>query len=116
MKMLPRLLTSFFVLITISFCNAATTFTLNSLGNFGSGASPYRGDGSIQPGDSLGINPITGNNIIISAPNINFYQPGESTYDARGVNSCTNGFDMRGITYDPTSGNVIFCDTHSGSG
>src|ERR1051325_11987577 len=23
---------------------------------------------------------------------------------------------MRGVTYDPTSGNVIFCDTHSGSG
>jgi hypothetical protein len=91
-----------------------TTFTLNPLTTFG--GTPFRGDGSIQPGDSMGMSPLTGNNIVVSAPGINFFQPGESAYDLRTGGSCTNGFNMRGLTHDPTSGNLIFCDTHSGSG
>ncbi|HEU0040552.1 MAG TPA: hypothetical protein VFR76_14900, partial [Verrucomicrobiae bacterium] len=89
---------------------AQTTWTLNPLTSFGT-----RGDGSIQPGDSIGTSPLTGNNILISAPGAtNAWQPGETVQDQRPTGS-TNGFNMRGLTYDPVSGNLVFCDTHLGS-
>jgi hypothetical protein len=84
-----------------------TTLTLNPLTSFGS-----RGDGSIQPGDSIGTSPVTANFISISAPGGYGVQPGDSFVSP----ISTNGFNMRGLTYDPTSGNLIFVDTHSGSG
>jgi hypothetical protein len=90
---------------------AQTTWTLNPLTSFGT-----RGDGSIQPGDSIGTSPVTGYNVLVSAPGItNAWFPGETAYDQRPTGS-TNGFNMRGLTYDPVSGNLIFCDTHEGSG
>jgi hypothetical protein len=81
-----------------------TTFTLNPLTTFGS-----RGDGSIQPGDSLGLSPVSGNEVKISAPGGYGIQPGDAS-------NSTNGFNMRGLAFDPVSGNVILVDTHSGSG
>src|SRR6266550_9081383 len=84
---------------------AQTTWTLNPLTAFGT-----RGDGSIQPGDSIGTSPLTGNNILISAPGVtNAWQPGETVQDQRLMGS-TNGFNMRGLTYDSVSGNLIFVD------
>ena len=86
---------------------AASTFTLNPLFNFGSGATPFRADGSIQPGDSMGFSPATGLEVKISAPGVtNAWYPGEATYDTRASGS-TNGFNMRGLTFDPVSGNLI---------
>jgi hypothetical protein len=86
---------------------AQTTFTLNPYPSFGS-----RGDGSIQPGDSIGISPFTGNNIIISAPGVaSSIQPGD--VDVRPTGS-TNGYNMRGLSYDPVSGNLVFVDNHEG--
>src|ERR1051325_7951755 len=100
-----------------SVANAATTFTLNGLVTFGP-----RGDGSVQPvagvwtSDSLGTSPYTGLPVLISAPGAtNAWYPNETTIDARPTGS-TNGFNMRGIGYDPVSGNVLLVDTHSGSG
>ena len=52
----------------------------------------------------MGNSPATGLPVIISAPGvISAWNPGEATYDTRTTGS-TNGFNMRGITYDPTSG------------
>src|ERR1043166_4471898 len=100
-----------------SVANAATTFTLNGLVTFGP-----RGDGSVQPvagfgpSDSLGTSPYTGLPVLISAPGAtNAWYPNETTIDARPTGS-TNGFNMRGIGYDPVSGNVLLVDTPSGSG
>ncbi len=88
-----------------------TTFTLNGLPSFGA-----RGDGSIQPGDSIGISPMTGFEIFIGAPGVtNAWLPGETSQDTRTTGS-TNGYNMRGLTYDPVSGNLVFVDTHEGSG
>ncbi len=87
--------------------NAQTTFTLNPLYSFGS-----RGDGSIQPGDSIGTSPTTGNNVQISAQGGFGIQPGDSI----AAPISTNGFNMRGLSYDPISGNLVFVDTHTGSG
>src|SRR5215831_9031312 len=116
MKILSRFLALFFLFVAAFCTQAATTFTLNPMFTFGSDASPVRGDGSIQPCDTMGISPATGLPVIISGPTLNcFWNPGEATYDVRPSGS-TNGFNMRGITYDAVSGNVIFCDTHSGSG
>jgi hypothetical protein len=88
--------------------SAQTTYTLNPLTSFGG-----RGDGSIQPGDSIGTSPVTGHTIQISAPftaGVAYgVQPGD-------LNGATNGFNMRGIAYDPVSGNLIFVDTHAGQG
>src|SRR5205809_642928 len=90
---------------------AQTTWTLNPLTAF-----VTRGDGSIQPGDSIGTSPLTGNNILITAPGVtNAWQPGETVQDQRPTGS-TNGFNMRGLAYDSVSGNLIFVDTHLGSG
>ena len=92
----------------------ATTFTLNPMTTFG--GTPFRGDGSIQPGDSMGISPLTGYEVFVSAPTVtSAWFPGETAQDVRPTGS-TNGFNMRGLTYDPTSGNLIFIDTHEGSG
>src|SRR5258707_10150521 len=84
---------------------AQTTFTLNPLSSFGS-----RGDGSVQPGDSIGTSPQSGFDIKISAQGVGI-QPGDT--DVRGTGS-TNGYNMRGIAYDPISGKVILVDTHAG--
>src|SRR5277367_4818705 len=93
--------------LIVPLASGQTTFTLNPLPSFGT-----RGDGSIQPGDSIGTNPQNGNNVAISAPGGYGIQPGDSV----AAPISTNGFNMRGLTYDPVSGNLIFVDTHSGSG
>jgi hypothetical protein len=107
-----------FVLVLTSMAtiaNAATTFTLNPYTSFG--GTPFRGDGSIQPGDSMGFSPLTGYEVLVSAPGVtNAWFPGETIQDQRGTTSSTNGFNMRGLTWDPVSGNLIFIDTHSGNG
>lgn len=88
-----------------------STFTLNPLPSFGS-----RGDGSVQPGDSIGNSPYTTYNVLISAPGVtNAWFPGEPVQDQR-TGGSTNGFNMRGLAWDPVSGNLIFVDTHLGSG
>src|SRR5437667_1611307 len=102
-------LTSFVSLLPIvivPIASAQTTFTLNALGTFG--GAPFRGDGSIQPGDSMGFSPLTGLEVKVSAPGVtNAWFPGEPTYDIRAAGS-TNGFNMRGLTFDSISGNLIF--------
>ncbi|MGZ4964957.1 MAG: hypothetical protein ACXWC8_20570, partial [Limisphaerales bacterium] len=60
---LLRLVASLFLTLTLTAVKAQTTYTLDVPANFGS-----RGDGSIQPDDSIGTNPQSGNNIKISAP------------------------------------------------
>jgi hypothetical protein len=114
---------SLITLITVaiaSIANAATTFTLNGLGTFGP-----RGDGSVQPvsnvgfpagvSDSIGFSPYTGYEVRITAQGTtNAWFPNEGLIDAR-TGGSTNGFNMRGLTYDPVSGNVILVDTHSGT-
>ncbi len=90
--------------LSLTAVNAQTTYTLDAAGSFGS-----RGDGSIQPDDSIGTNPQSGNDIKISAPGGHGVQPGDATIS-------TNGFDMRGMTYDPVTGHLVFVDTHTGSG
>jgi hypothetical protein len=105
----------FFLLLTsiATTANAATTFTLNPYTSFG--GIPFRGDGSIQPGDSMGFSPLTGYEVLVSAPTVtNAWFPGEAAQDQRAQGS-TNGFNMRGMTWDPISGNLIFVDTHTGS-
>src|SRR5207253_6513378 len=92
---------------TVSITNAQNTFTLNPLTTFGG-----NGDGSIRPGQSIGLSPLTGNDIRISGPLGNGIQPGDST----AAPISTNGFNMRGLGYDPVSGNLVFVDTHTGSG
>ena len=92
---------------------AQTTFTLNPFFPFGP-----NGDGSVNPGQSIGTSPVTGLPVYISAqstPGNIAWNPGETTYDVRSAGS-TNGFNMRGLTWDAVSGNLIFCDTHVGSG
>src|SRR5438128_11923641 len=111
-KSFLTLFVSLLPIVIVPIANAATTFTLNALGTFG--GTPFRGDGSIQPGDSMGLSPLTGYDVKVSAgPGFtNAWFPGEATYDLRTTGSSTNGFNMRGLTYDPISGNLIFCDTH----
>src|SRR5438046_5907374 len=71
------------VLVTLSafLANAQNNYTLNPLITFGPHA-----DGSIQPGDSVGV----------------------LTLD--------NAFNQRGLSCDPLTTNLVFVDTHSGSG
>ena len=121
MKTLLR--TSLITLIALaisSIANAASTFTLNGLFTFGP-----RGDGSVQPvsnvgfpsgvSDSIGISPYTGFEVRITAQGTtNAWFPNEIVIDQR-TGGSTNGFNMRGLTYDPVSGNVILVDTHSGT-
>ncbi|HZV35859.1 MAG TPA: hypothetical protein VFB72_14885, partial [Verrucomicrobiae bacterium] len=95
-------------LAIVAIANAQTTFTLDPLSSFGS-----RGDGSIQPGDTIGTNPQSGNTINISAPTANGLTYGVQPGDLAGA---TNGYNMRGIAYDPVSGNLVFVDTHEGQG
>ena len=112
MKILSRVLTSFVIAATtFSIANAATTFTLNPFATFGP-----NGDGSVNPGQSIGISPSLAQPVLISAQGTpSAWFTGEAAQDQRTTGS-TNGFNMRGITYDPTSGNFILCDTHEGSG
>src|SRR5882672_5152356 len=102
----------FVLLITsiATIANAATTFTLNPYSSFG--GTPFRGDGSIQPGDSMGFSPLTGYEVLVSAPTVtNAWFPNETVQDQR-TGGSTNGFNMRGLTWDPVTHNLIFCDTH----
>ena len=122
MKTLLR--TSLITLIALainSTANAASTFTLNGLFTFGP-----RGDGSVQPvsnvgfpsgvSDSIGISPYTGFEVRITAQGTtNAWFPNEIVTDQR-TGGSTNGFNMRGLTYDPVSGSLVYVDTHSGSG
>src|SRR2546423_59779 len=106
------------VFLALISAQAANTFTLNALTSFGS-----RGDGSIQPGDSMGFSPYTGYEVRVSAPGVPsawYVNPtnsalNETNVDVRAAGS-TNGFNMRGLTWDAVSGNVILVDTHAGSG
>src|ERR1700756_1058446 len=97
---------AFFALVYVT--GAQSTFTLDPAASFGT-----RGDGSIQPGDVIGVNPQSGNSIAISAvllgTNVYGVQPGDQAIS-------TNGFNMRGLAYDPVSSNLVFVDTHEGSG
>jgi hypothetical protein len=105
MKMLNRwYLYSVLVSLVSLITQAQTTFTLNPLTSFGP-----NNDGSIRPGQSIGTSPVTGNEVDISGPGGYGIQPG----DGRGS---TNGFDMRGLAADPITGNLVFVDTHTGSG
>jgi hypothetical protein len=103
MKTLTRLFLAT-VLVTVAGAQP-TTFTLNPLASFGG-----RGDGSIQPGDSIGTSPLTGNDVKISALGGFGIQPGDSV----SAPISTNGFNMRGLAWDPVSGNLVFVDTHTG--
>ena len=106
MKMLSRPLITLLFLITVCVSHAATTFKLTGLFNFGGSPNNSRFDGSIQPGDSIGISPATGLPVYITAlpvaqPSLtNTWNPGETNIDARPSGS-TNGFNNRGITTDP---------------
>ena len=65
----------------------------------------------------MGTSPLTGLPVLVSAPGVsNAWNPGETNYDLRTTGGCTNGFNMRGLTWDAVSGNLIFVDTHEGSG
>src|SRR6185295_11177396 len=98
-------------LVGLSLASAQTTKTLNPFATFGP-----NGDGSVNPGQSIGISPALVQPVYISAQGTpTAWFTGEATQDVRATGS-TNGFNMRGITYDPTSGNLILCDTHEGSG
>src|SRR5262249_25116149 len=117
MKITSRRIAFGILLVGSLSASAQTTFTLNPAITFGA-----RGDGSIQPvaspgtSDSLGTSPMTGLSVLISAPGAtSAWNPNETTIDQRATGS-TNGFNMRGLTYDPVSGNLIFVDTHTGSG
>src|ERR1051325_7192764 len=83
-----------FVLVSLA-CSvqAQSNFTLNPLTTFGGNA-----DGSIRPGDQPWV----------SGPGTT-PQPGD-------LPGATNGFNQRGISYDPVSGSLVYVDTHSGSG
>src|SRR5438046_2943685 len=106
MKKFPRFIGFALVpFLTASIASAQTTFTLNGLSSFGS-----RGDGSIQPGDSIGTSPLTSYTVLISAPGVTAaWFPGEITQDVRPTGS-TNGFNMRGLAFDSVSGNLVFVD------
>src|SRR5437879_3025402 len=105
MKMsFPSLSVALLMMATVLSANAATTFTLNPLTTFGG-----NGDGSIRPGQSIGLSPLTGNDIRISSLNggaTGGIQPGDST----NAPVSTNGFNMRGLAYDAVSANLIFVD------
>jgi len=119
----------FATLIAILFgaaAQAASTYTLNPLNTF-TGVNGV-GDGSIKPGQSLGISPLTGNEVDISAPNVdltggvtnianpNGYGFGAQPNDRTNAPNSTAGFNMRGLAYDPVTTHLIFVDTHTGSG
>src|ERR1035437_2369081 len=107
--MKPLLRTSLALVIALhcaATARAQTNFPLNGLSSFG---APVRYDGSIRPGDSIGINPQTGNSVAISAPGGYGIQPGDAQIS-------TNGFNMRGLAYDPITGKLIFVDTNEGTG
>ena len=127
MKTLPRfvcLFLSLFGLLLSVAAQAATTYTLNPLTTF-TGFNGV-GDGSIKPGQSLGTNPITGNEVDISAPqadltgnltnsaNTNGFGFGWQPGDLNASPQSTLGFNMRGLAYDPVTTHLIFVDTHTG--
>src|SRR3954447_26328660 len=97
-KPLPFILSCLFLGAIVSNLHAQTTYTLNPLSSFG--GTPFRGDGSIQPvngvgpSDSLGLNPVTGYEVRITAPGAtNAWFLGEPAQDVRATGS-TNGFNM----------------------
>src|SRR4051812_4625264 len=93
----------------LSLVRGQATFTLNPLNTFGTGASGTNTAGYIQPGESLGLSPINGNNVVVSSLGYGV-QPGDSAT----APVSTNGFNMRGLSYDPVSGNLVLVDTHTG--
>src|SRR5436190_21620285 len=102
-KFSPPLLILLTALGLVSIAKAQNNFSLNPSFLFG----PHT-DGSIRPGDSIGLSPINGNDVQISAPGYGV-QPGDST----AAPISTNGFNMRGLAYDPVSANLVFVDTHT---
>jgi hypothetical protein len=111
MKTSSRVIALAILLVALISASAQTTFTLNGYTSFGP-----NGDGSVNPGQSIGTSPVTTYPVLISAQNTpSAWFPGEDLQDQRPTGS-TNGFNMRGIVYDPTSKNLILCDTHVGSG
>ncbi|PWU15659.1 MAG: hypothetical protein C5B50_15130 [Verrucomicrobia bacterium] len=113
MKSSPRTSLALLVgLLCASSVRSQNTYTLDPLAGFG------RSDGSIQPGDSIGTSPRESVGIIVTAPggvvpntSTSIIQPGD--LDPRTTGS-TNGYNMRGITWDPVSGKVILVDAHGG--
>jgi len=111
MKTSSRIIAFAILLVAIVSTSAQTTFTLNGYSSFGP-----NGDGSVNPGQSIGTSPALAQPVLISAQGTpTAWFSGEDLQDQRPTGS-TNGFNMRGIVYDPTSGNLILCDTHVGSG
>src|SRR5947207_2632406 len=106
MKTVPYLL-ALFICLTLTSVKAQTTYTLDDASGFGG-----HGDGSIRPGDSIGTSPLTGNDVKICTLNGVGTQPG----DLIAAPVQTNGFNQRGMTYDPITGNLVFVDTRTGSG
>src|SRR4051812_34178502 len=107
MKIVPSFVLSLLLTLVVTNVNAQNYSTLGAAGLFGS-----RGDGSIQPGDLLGTNPQNNNEVRIRAPGGFGIQPGDST----AAPISTNGYNMRGLSYDPITGNLLFVDTHAGQG
>src|SRR5512133_670363 len=87
--------------------SAQTSYSLTPLTSFGN-----RGDGSIQPGDSIGTSPLTGNDAVIGAPGGFGIQPGDLAYTS--PTGPTNGYNIRGITWDAVTGKLVLVDTHLG--
>ena len=77
-----------------SYAPAQNNSTLSPLSSFGG-----NGDGSIRPGDQPWVSAQLG--------------VGTQIGD---LPASTNGFNQRGISYDPVSGHLVYVDTHSGSG
>lgn len=109
MNTVPSRIVVLLLLLTssLTIVNAQNAYTLDVPPSFGN-----NGDGSIRPGDSIGTSPRTGNDVQICAPGGIGMQPGDLTASP----NQTNGFNQRGISYDPITGNLIFVDTRTGSG
>src|SRR5688572_30349957 len=82
------------VSLSVSSVRAQNNFTLNPLVAFG-----VNGDGSIRPGDQPWVSAQGG--------------VGTQIGDLPGS---TNGFNQRGLSFDPVSGHLVYVDTHAGSG
>src|SRR5580765_6642709 len=108
-KFSPPLLILLTIFGLFSIAKAQNNFSLNPSFLFG----PHT-DGSIRPGDSIGLSPINGNDVQISAPTVNGISYGIQPGDSPTAPVSTNGFNMRGMAYDPVSSNLVFVDTHTG--
>ena len=76
----------FLTCLGVSLCYSQNNYTLSPYATFGP-----NGDGSVKPGDLPYV-------------------------EAQDVPTGSTGFHQRGLAYDPVSGNLVYVDTHSGSG